>query len=1114
MSKTRKTILLILTLCLVVSSCFGLTFAFADDKTEITFPETFGTEAWQADNGNAVRLSTGFASLSSADLSPSEDALRKVYVLRGETKYACTHVYEWEGKLTFYFFNTGYSGTSAQRGDRLVVESGFEITHNRTGYISTDGMNYVYDGTSWTKGTELPDSEEKTPLSIKGVYYTPSYAGFAGDCIYVDFGESTTTADWAGCSIDDKVVLTDANGVVQTLQYLDTQGNYLLINRSKNVAYAKGWTLTIKSGFAICHADAQYTPDSIKDRTVAADVTYVYDGTSWTKGTGLPDSEEKKPLEIKSVNCTFEDNWYGASITVEFNEKIANKDWAECVKDDGKIILKDADGKEQALQFIDSLNNYLFINRGKSVTYERGWTLTFTSDFTVNHTDPSWTVDAIIGSTLSSGAVTYIYDGVQWAIGSSLPEPTNVQEAAVQSAAIVTGGWSNDTHPLIVSFKTNVTENLHGSVGPLLIASVGSKGAIVYKRDGVSVSTKQIFGATTEIWAWFGSAEGLTVSKDTAEIGDVVEIPAGFIFQSAAGNYYRFSEAISYVYNGTEWLAGSELPNQPEMFEIDSSVKTQMYVGAVQEIKVNSTPETAIGLFSYSVSDDSVVKISKDGVLSAEAAGSVKVTVKCNGVVRTLDITVVADDDAKEGLEIASDISTYYVPVSTEEQETSFLSQGYSLQARYVFKDGLKSAAFAVTEEEIGSLDYTTAGQKQLVVTDKETGFTANVAVVVYEYTEFGRFNSVGISGYDVNDGRNEAGTWNGHMIISMNSYSTNGAYMLSTKECGVMAKYIEYTTADGKTYLADEENSRLGIWVLMSNILVMVKPDGADANVGYGSESQWKADASYPYAPIYKLGDKITFKKGMPFYAWKGEVSDGYMVEGTGCMIVEGYLSDDFTYICYEEDGTKSLWQYYMEYTDFTVKETIEIVAGKAQPIGAAKIPSDATTGTFSYEPSDPSVVTVNETGTIIGMKPGTATVTVTLSGGKDADGNLLQDIVKVVTVTVKRGVSKIEGTLSVKQNATVDLSQYEITVTYTDGTTETIKLNDSRVQVQGIDTSVVGTAQYNVLITLDGQTYREAITVDVTGGCGSSLSGGMLFGVLMLAVAFVIIGRKKKEN
>ncbi len=992
MSKTRKAILLILTLCLVVSSCFGLAFAFADDKTE------------------------------------------------------------------------------------------------------------------------LSDSDDKTSLSVKGVYYTSNYAGWAGDCIYVDFGEPTTTADWASCTVDDKIVLKDAVGTVQTIQCLNTQGNYYLINQWKNVTYANGWTLTFKSGFAIRHDEIKYTPDGIKGRTLAETVTYLFDGTNWTVTS--PEPEEKKSLEIKSVNCTFADNWYGASITVEFNENIANKDWAECVKDDGKIILKDADGNEQALQIVDSLNNYLFINRGRSVTYERGWTLTFASDFTVNHTDPSCTVEAIKGSTLSSGAVTYIYDGVQWAIGSSLPEPTDVQEAAVQSAAIVTGGWSNDTYPLVISFATNVTEKLHDSVGPLLIASVGSKGAIVYKRDGVSVRTKQIFGATTEIWAWFGSADGFTVSKDAAEIGDVVEIPAGFIFQSAAGNYYRFSEAISYVYNGTEWLTGSALPNQPETFEIDSSVKTQMYVGSVQEIKVNPTPETAVGLFSYSVSEDSVAKISKDGVLSAEAAGDVKVTVKCNGVVRTLDITVVADEDAKEGLEIVSDISTYYVPVSTEEQETSFLLQGYSLQARYVFKDGLKSAAFAVTEEEIGSLDYTTAGQKQLTVTDKETDFTANVSVVVYEYTEFGRFNSVGIGGYDVNDGRNEAGTWNGHMIISMNSYSTNGAYMLSTAECGVMAKYIEYTTADGKTYRADGENGGLGIWVLMSNILVMVKPEGADVNVGYGSESQWKADASYPYAPVYKLGDKITFKKGMPFYAWKGEVSDGYMVEGTGCMIVEGYLSDDFTYICYEEDGTKSLWQYYMEYTDFTVKETVEIVAGKAQPIGAAKIPSDATTGTFSYVSSDSSVVTVNETGTMIGMKPGTATVTVTLSGGKDADGNLLQDIVKVVTVTVKRGVSKIEGTLSVKQNATLDLSQYEITVTYTDGTTETIKLNDSRIQVQDIDTSVVGTAQYNVLITLDGQTYREAITVDVTGGCGSSLNGGMAFGILLLAAALAMIGRKKKKN
>ncbi len=180
--------------------------------------------------------------------------------------------------------------------------------------------------------------------------------------------------------------------------------------------------------------------------------------------------------------------------------------------------------------------------------------------------------------------------------------------------------------------------------------------------------------------------------------------------------------------------------------------------------------------------------------------------------------------------------------------------------------------------------------------------------------------------------------------------------------------------------------------------------------------------------------------------------------------------------------------------------------------------MPSDATLGTFSYESSDSSIVTVTQQGNMIGMKVGTATITVTLSGGVDAEGNPMEDIVKTMTVTVKRGISKVEGSIELKVGSTFDPSAYEVTVTFTDGTTEKIKLNDERVVISGtIDTSATGEQTYSIAVTIDGETKRGQLTVNVTngGGCSSAVLGvNAAAALLVVAAAGVVLVLRKKAH
>lgn len=478
--------------------------------------------------------------------------------------------------------------------------------------------------------------------------------------------------------------------------------------------------------------------------------------------------------------------------------------------------------------------------------------------------------------------------------------------------------------------------------------------------------------------------------------------------------------------------------------------------------------------------------------------------------------TTVAKEDVKS-FAIIDTLDTYSIPVSIEGAPSSLWQTvvqegGFTIQAEYTLNDG-SNVTVDVTKDEIkdADIDYTVPGTHEITITDDISGLSDTVEVEVFEYTVVGKWDTIGINGYDVNDSRNEPGTWNGHMIIGMNSYSKNTINMTggtSGDILDVMASYITYERADGTTYHNTKDDKCIAVWELSANILVMITPNGYSQSTGYGMHQVTNKEF-----PIYNEGDKITFAKGMPIYLYicNKDQSEGYYVK-------EGYLGQDYTYYCYSDNGTSSLWQLYAQYTDFTVRDTVELDVNSTAQVGATRVPTDATTGTFSYSSSDTSVVTVSETGNLIGIKVGTATITVTLTGGLDADGNPLDPIVKTLTVNVTRGVQSVSGEGKIKVGGTFDPANYKLTITYTDGTKQEVALNDPSVMMQEVDdTSVAGEQRFNVSVTVDGETVRGVFTLNVTnGGCGSALEGAALWGgaaVLLLSAA-VIIFRKRIGN
>lgn len=1011
-------------------------------EVEIAFPATISATAWNSDT--EIRIPTGFAIKNSADLKPTADTLALVKVVSGDTTYNATNIYEWNGCLSFYFNNTGYTGKTAKRGDILSVGAGFTVNHNGTTYVCADGIKYIFNGLFWVKGDTLA---QQTELELP-------------DTLDVSYWSNNTELRIPS-NIENKDV-ANLNPAADALALVKIVG----ANKEYKAAYIYGWAGSDGKGR----------------------LTFYFNNTGYTGKT--PAKGDKLVI--------------GKNFIITSGGK-------EFVCTNGKTYVFNGSLWVDEEDYID----YDKLTKNGIDTKEKELTLYKGDEFVLPELFYTYTTEVKVPETVDADDVTI----------ENAPDMNTVNENGYQVTLKVGDFSVNITVKVLDTTELNVTNvgvDLNWNKIAVETDTANQKSDtsahteylryFEYDRDGVklTVSGYIIYGNKYEIDV--KDTDGNWMVRDKVaycKVGDKFTVKKGLPFI----NGERLTETVTYVYNGTKFVKLVE----PETFDVDATMS--VFVNGVKQINVKDDAAVT-AVYKYASSDVTVATVSETGVVKGIKVGTAKITVSYKDVSKEITVTV-SEEPAKKGIEIVSDIEIFYVPVATASADNNFTSMGYTLLARYLYVDGSVGDVFDVEASQIGDINYTVAGLKDLTITIGE--FTATVKVNVYEYKNVTSFTSLGVSGYDVNDDRNQPGTWNGHMIIGMNSISTSKGNMLSTESSEKMSEYIVYETAEGNKYYgkADKDNDiidRIGVWQLGTNLLIMIKPEGSNANVGYGSEDHWKSDASYGYVPVYKAGDKITFLAGMPIYAWKGSLGENnYPAEGKGCLIVEGYVTEDIVYYCYEEDGVKSLWQIYKEYTDFTVNPSVTLTVGGTGSIGAVKTPIDATTGKFTYESSDPAVVTVTKDGNLAGLGIGTATVTVTLTGGKDADGNALDPIVKTVTVTVKKGIKSVSGEITVTKGATIDLADYEITVRYTDGTEENISLGANNVIVEDIDTSVTGTTEYGVRVTIDGETKRGTLTVtvkDAKKGCkGDVVSVSSILGLAFVTAGVIIVRKKGKK-
>lgn len=1145
------------------------------EKTELTV-STLSLSSAQGKKDALLYLTTG--SDNTADLGDANQSFCLNFVelnfadgTKGDVWYAriC------KNEVRFFVHNKNGSGnmntSGLTRGDKFVVKTGFAYSATATSEVKAD-KNYIYDGSAWIEGTELPADQELTIGDIDPFYVSGTQ---------VEMGcEMFTGADEAAdLTVENgtNIVITDVDGNTYTpsnIRQVPSRKHFKLYFNGKGYSFdsaKRGDKLVIGEGFAI-RGNYNYV--------VSSDITFIYTGTTWIKAETLP--AEKSELKVGSITAGVgvsgaypkdaliyvnTDSTNAADngmndvaelrrfVRYTFNGTpavIGNVWFARLYKGEARFFVRQktngaanmavsdiAKGDKFTVKKGFSIGNaevkadvsYIFngnvwVNAEDYIDYdkltkngidtkEKELTLYKGDEFVLPELFYTYTTEVKVPETVDADDVTI----------ENAPDMNTVNENGYQVTLKVGDFSVNITVKVLDTTELNVTNvgvDLNWNKIAVETDTANQKSDInahteylryfEYDRDGVklTVSGYIIYGNKYEIDV--KDTDGNWMVRDKVaycKVGDKFTVKKGLPFI----NGERLTETVTYVYNGTKFVKLVE----PETFDVDATMS--VFVNGVKQINVKDDAAVT-AVYKYASSDDTVATVSETGVVKGIKVGTAKITVSYKDVSKEITVTV-SEEPAKKGIEIVSDVEIFYVPVATATADNNFTSMGYTLLARYLYVDGSVGDVFDVEASQIGDINYTVAGLKDLTITIGE--FTATVKVNVYEYKNVTSFTSLGVSGYDVNDDRNQPGTWNGHMIIGMNSISTSKGNMLSTESSEKMSEYIVYETAEGNKYYgkADKDNDiidRIGVWQLGTNLLIMIKPEGSNANVGYGSEDHWKSDASYGYVPVYKAGDKITFLAGMPIYAWKGSLGENnYPAEGKGCLIVEGYVTEDIVYYCYEEDGVKSLWQIYKEYTDFTVNPSVTLTVGGTGSIGAVKTPIDATTGKFTYESSDPAVVTVTKDGNLAGLGIGTATVTVTLTGGKDADGNALDPIVKTVTVTVKKGIKSVSGEITVTKGATIDLADYEITVRYTDGTEENISLGANNVIVEDIDTSVTGTTEYGVRVTIDGETKRGTLTVtvkDAKKGCkGDVVSVSSILGLAFVTAGVIIVRKKGKK-
>jgi len=156
----------------------------------------------------------------------------------------------------------------------------------------------------------------------------------------------------------------------------------------------------------------------------------------------------------------------------------------------------------------------------------------------------------------------------------------------------------------------------------------------------------------------------------------------------------------------------------------------------------------------------------------------------------------------------------------------------------------------------------------------------------------------------------------------------------------------------------------------------------------------------------------------------------------------------------------------------------TLTVIAGQTATLTATVAPDNAEDKTFTFNSSDPTVASVTNEGLVVGVKVGTATITVTTTDGAKTATCAVTVNQSGISVT---SVSISPTTLSVKVGSTSALTP---TVLPADATIKTVQYSSSDISVAavGSDGTVLGVKIGSAVITVTTTDGAKTATCNVS--------------------------------
>ena len=615
------------------------------------------------------------------------------------------------------------------------------------------------------------------------------------------------------------------------------------------------------------------------------------------------------------------------------------------------------------------------------------------------------------------------------------------------------------------------------------LTQVMSKVNVAGRYDLIS-SMKNLGGGRYEFWF---------VPEFSFKAGDVIVLEEGmglwqyeggtFTGHDASGGEFvligELKADLSYVYTGTDWAIFTA---EPTDFSLSAPVSF-VAAGATLDLTYAVTPEGTYGTPIFSTSDADVATVSPLGVVTGVAEGTVVITAILGDVTKTIEITVTAALDVVD-IEILDVFNIYYVVKDAEAFTPVFT------RARLVFEGGSHSPEFTLTPEDysVGTIDTSVVGNVNvtITVTYEAEDYDVVIPAKVYEYVPQ-RVSEVGIVDWFIFA-----------TFIQMPNTSGNEANITNASSMPDTLDHITYERADGT------EIELQGFYMLGTNLVLfpVFLYDGGTPIVTIDN-----------YDEYYLEGDMITLSAGLPIYRWTGgmvatETDNHAMDPGTGEVVIDGYIEET---IQYRYNG--NVWGIYIEYTDVAKQnDAISMLIGENKTTGVTRVPANATTGTFTYESSDETIVSVTENGILQGLKAGTATITITLSDSTRPNDTKTT----TVTVTVSDYITglSITGPVDLTQGKTLDLTKLEAKYLYRSGALgDAVDLTDATIT--GLNAEELGEQTIIISLVSGTDTFSGELVVNVVKskvGLYIGIGGGVAAVVAgAAALIFVFVIKKK---